>query len=89
MPDGLQVVLTVKADAEVTKAAEIRSWRLTGVFGEDDEITVQAGRGAVYVRTGPGSTGVVSMFRPEIARELARALIAAADKSEPKEEETP
>lgn len=84
----IQLQVTITADAEVTKAADIRSWRISGVF-EDDEATVQVGTGAVYVRTGSRAAGQVAMLRPDNARELARALIAAADKSTPTEQEHP
>lgn len=88
MPEGLQVVLTVTAEAEVTKAAGIRQWCIRGTF-EDDEATVEVGNRSVYLRTGNRDDGCPAMFRPDSARELARALIAAADKSEPREKETP
>jgi hypothetical protein len=80
--------VTVTADAEVTKAADIRQWTLRGTF-EDDEITVEVGNNAVYVRsTGDPVSDLVCMLRPDSARELARCLNAAADKAElPKDED--
>lgn len=85
MPD-LVMTVTVNAEAEVTKAADLSHWVIRGTF-EDDEATVETGTGAVYIRTGNSTKGVPTMFRPEIARELARALIAAADKAEPVDED--
>jgi hypothetical protein len=84
----IQLQVTITAEAEVTKAADLRAWRITGVF-DDDEATVEAGRGSVYLRTGSRQAGLVAMLRPDDARELARALNAAADKSTPTEQEHP
>lgn len=80
----LVMTVTVTAEAEVTKAADIRQWTLGGVF-EDDEATVEVGTNAVYLRT--GKDGVACMLRPEDARDLARVLNDAATKSEPQKEE--
>lgn len=77
--------ITATATADVVKAEGIRQWVIRGVF-DDDEATVEVGNGAVYLRTGPRDEGVPAMFRPDSARELARALLAAADKATPKEE---
>lgn len=81
MPDSITMQVTITAEAEVTKAADIRQWTINGVF-EDDEATVEVGVNAVYLRT--GADGVACMLRPEDARDIARCLVAAADKSEPK-----
>jgi hypothetical protein len=83
MADSIHMVATFEADAEVTKAADIGQWTIRGVF-DDDEATVETGVNTVYLRT--GATGTACMLRPEDARDLARCLNAAADKSETKTE---
>jgi len=72
---------TFTAEADVTKAADIRQWTVRGVF-EDDAATVEVGNQAVYIRTLPARA---CMLTPQGARELAAALGCAADNAEAKD----
>jgi len=92
----LVMTVTATAEAEVTKAADIRQWRIYGVF-EDDLATVEFGNNAVYVSTAAHiftgdrapEMNTTCMLLPDNARELARALNAAADKAMPPKDEEP